>query len=853
MNDVARILAIDVIEHRVDLRVNVGPPGPQGPQGDEGPQGPPGADGADGPAGPEGPEGPQSPIFPDAPVNGNAYLRVDGGWATGGTLAQPLYLQGSNVLALVGPSSAQHAMLAGIGTAVAPSWRWQLVLADSTPESGADTGSNFQLNRFSDAGGMIGTPLSIERATGAVTIPNLLGYLPLSDPIVANAPYLPLSDPIVLNAPYLQLSDPIVLNAPYLQLSDPIVANAPYLQLSGGTLTGPLELAGPPAQLTTATNRQYVDDADGALQAAIDLLSSNLLFVGVIDVPADAGNYTIASGIPAGELPGPSGANSNFYVIVAVGGVPPAGNIPPDTYNAGDWIVSTGAQWLRLPTGQAATIASEVGIAPPIGMLGANVQTGLSWLNANHLPLTGGTLAGPGNLTVNGNLWGAGNVTSFGTLFLSPVTGNGLFRIGVQATAEAVILGYNATAGAQGNRWNICIKDATPETGNNAGANFSITSYDDNSIPLGIPLSIARATGFIDTAAPGAGRHISNQAPGNTHFSFSKAPGAFTNTISGTRNGAARWSIELGNATVETGANNVGSNFELVRHTDTGVAHNVLMINRHTGYININGNNAIPMAVNPPGNLGSTSLLLNKSPAGPTTNTIWGAIDGSLLWGLVLGEGSGAFNFLLNRYDNSGVLIGPGLTINRLNGIAVFPASIGVQGAVSITGPASSHRQVQASTVPGTGIRWAFLLADNSVETGANAGSNVIFQPYDDNGISTGDIPLRIARATSIVTFSHPPVWPGGPLSASRMVVGNALDIVDKLQGIYYEHEHTRKRHVGLVTQEVNAILPEVVFETPDENGETTLNIAYGNIVPVLINAIKELKSEIDALKATRH
>jgi hypothetical protein len=85
------IIAIDVVEHVVDLAVSIGPAGPpgaqgpQGPPGDEGPpgqpgpigdpgpaggvgpQGPPGLDGADGldgGIGPEGPTGPEGPIGP---------------------------------------------------------------------------------------------------------------------------------------------------------------------------------------------------------------------------------------------------------------------------------------------------------------------------------------------------------------------------------------------------------------------------------------------------------------------------------------------------------------------------------------------------------------------------------------------------------------------------------------------------------------------------------------------------------------------------------------------------------------------------------------------------------------------
>ena len=51
-------------------------------------------------------------------------------------------------------------------------------------------------------------------------------------------------------------------------------------------------------------------------------------------------------------------------------------------------------------------------------------------------------------------------------------------------------------------------------------------------------------------------------------------------------------------------------------------------------------------------------------------------------------------------------------------------------------------------------------------------------------------------------------------------------------------------RQTGVVAQEVQKVLPEAVMD----NGEA-LAVAYGNMVGLLIEAIKELKSEVDQLK----
>jgi len=65
---------------------------------------------------------------------------------------------------------------------------------------------------------------------------------------------------------------------------------------------------------------------------------------------------------------------------------------------------------------------------------------------------------------------------------------------------------------------------------------------------------------------------------------------------------------------------------------------------------------------------------------------------------------------------------------------------------------------------------------------------------------------------------------------------------------------------VGVSAQEVKAVLPEVVSAAPfdlDEKGESKsgenyMTVNYEKLVPLLIEAIKELKAEVEALKAAK-
>jgi hypothetical protein len=56
------------------------------------------------------------------------------------------------------------------GRAGASSTRWAMVFGDNFAESGSNAGSNFELYRYSDTGVSLGTPLTVNRATGAVAI-----------------------------------------------------------------------------------------------------------------------------------------------------------------------------------------------------------------------------------------------------------------------------------------------------------------------------------------------------------------------------------------------------------------------------------------------------------------------------------------------------------------------------------------------------------------------------------------------------------------------------------------------------------------------------------------------------------
>ena len=75
-------------------------------------------------------------------------------------------------------------------------------------------------------------------------------------------------------------------------------------------------------------------------------------------------------------------------------------------------------------------------------------------------------------------------------------------------------------------------------------------------------------------------------------------------------------------------------------------------------------------------------------------------------------------------------------------------------------------------------------------------------------------------------------------LKSDIKTIDNALDKVMNMRGVSFTKQ--AEKGIGVIAQEVEKILPEVVTD-----GEYK-SVAYGNMVGVLIEAIKELKTELN-------
>ena len=134
--------------------------------------------------------------------------------------------------------------------------------------------------------------------------------------------------------------------------------------------------------------------------------------------------------------------------------------------------------------------------------------------------------------------------------------------------------------------------------------------------------------------------------------------------------------------------------------------------------------------------------------------------------------------------------------------------------------------------------------------TGSNPTEKVRITGGGNLGIGTSSpsYPLHVAAgsaSTSIFAAGDIIGLSDVSVKTDLEQITNALSKVKSLNGYTFRRTdcgHSTRRHAGVLAQEVQAVLPEVVAEMEDGK----LSVAYGNIIALLIEAIKELDAKVN-------
>ena len=112
-------------------------------------------------------------------------------------------------------------------------------------------------------------------------------------------------------------------------------------------------------------------------------------------------------------------------------------------------------------------------------------------------------------------------------------------------------------------------------------------------------------------------------------------------------------------------------------------------------------------------------------------------------------------------------------------------------------------------------------------------------------GATAGTSTVSIDGAVSAIDFNST-----SDLTVKENIkpISDAISKVSQIKGVTFNfiNDADKRRHAGVIAQDVEKVLPEAVKEMSDG----VKHVAYGNLIGLLIEAIKEQQNQIDELKS---
>ena len=169
------------------------------------------------------------------------------------------------------------------------------------------------------------------------------------------------------------------------------------------------------------------------------------------------------------------------------------------------------------------------------------------------------------------------------------------------------------------------------------------------------------------------------------------------------------------------------------------------------------------------------------------------------------------------------------LAVNVTDGkLYLKKSTSGVESIVDVTAGGMTDAELFAKVIaqdgPGSGLNADLLDGTHASAFAQLAGATFTGTVTAPNFVSSSDARLKSDIA---------------PIS-------DALAKVQALSGVTFAMAGGETRQMGLIAQEVQAVAPEAVVEA-----EGVLRLAYGNLIGLLVEAIKDLALEVDQLKRT--
>ena len=116
----------------------------------------------------------------------------------------------------------------------------------------------------------------------------------------------------------------------------------------------------------------------------------------------------------------------------------------------------------------------------------------------------------------------------------------------------------------------------------------------------------------------------------------------------------------------------------------------------------------------------------------------------------------------------------------------------------------------------------------------------------NDGGSTITALTLDMSAAGAATFNNNVTAFSDERLKDNIETLEDGLDKVEQLRGVTYTRDD--RENIGVIAQEVEKILPEIVLTAHDEMG--TKSVDYSRITAVLIEAVKELSARVKELES---
>ena len=236
------------------------------------------------------------------------------------------------------------------------------------------------------------------------------------------------------------------------------------------------------------------------------------------------------------------------------------------------------------------------------------------------------------------------------------------------------------------------------------------------------------------------------------------------------------------------------------------------------------------------GGNGSGKVLENGGPAANIPATFWGNVSGT-----VSSLSNHTTNTLTEGTDNSVGESSPNagdgtnnLYFTNARAQAAFAPSTGVGFSLNPNDPNVRMISIGQDVATRAAVQFRQITINNG-QVGANADDTILIDGAAGTITAEGDI--TAFGSVSDVTMKE-----------NINPIESALDKVMQLGGYTFNYKNKPETPMtGVMAQEVEKVLPECVYKTIDgKTGEEIYAVRHGNLIGLLIEAIKELSAKVE-------